>query len=391
MHSPDTLDFEALLRPIEGDKPAGEDIRDDPSPLSLYYQVKDARAAARAAERSGAMFEGGQQLVSDDWRTVLKLAPEILATKAKDIEIVAWLIEALVREHGFTGLRDGYRLARELVEQFWDGMYPTPDEDGVSTKVAPFSGLNGGESEGTLSVPIALAPITGDSEHGAFGLWRYNKVRDLAKSDDGGQSDTSGAGTLEQFEATVRTTEHDFFRRLIGDVELTIEHFAALTAKLDEHCGHDSPSSSQLRNTLDEAKQMISFVINDVAGIMIDTGLEDSSGDADGNADGNAAGEASSESAASNTSAGAAPAAASGAINNRDDAFRVLSRVADYFRDEEPHSPLSSLLYQAVRWGRLPLNKLIEELIPDSSARDHFGLLTGLGGGKSASSDDDDE
>ena len=383
MHSPDTLDFEALLRPIEGDKPTGEDIREDPSPLSLYYQVKDARAAARAAERSGAMFEAGQQLVSADWRTVLKLAPEILETKSKDIEIIAWLIEALVREHGFTGLRDGYRLAREMVEKFWEGMYPEPDEDGISTKVAPFSGLNGGESEGTLSVPIALAPITAEGDSGAFGLWRYNKVRDMAKAGDNGGGDSSGAGTLEQFENTVRATDHDFFRRLIGDVDLTIEHFAALTAKLDEHCGMDSPSSSALRNTLEEAKQMITFVINDVAGIMIDTGEQDA-----------AAEEGAAEESGGEAAPASAPAAAaqpSGAINNRDDAFRVLTRVADYFRDEEPHSPLSSLLYQAVRWGRLPLRQLIEELIPDSGARDHFGLLTGLGGGTSSSSSDDDD
>lgn len=385
MHSPDTLDFEALLQPIEGEKPAGEDIREDPSPLSLYYQVKDARAAARAAERSGAMFEAGQQLVGPEWQTVLKLAPEILATKSKDLEICAWLIEALVREHGFTGLRDGYRLARELVENFWEGLYPVPDEDGISTKVAPFAGLNGGESEGTLAVPIALAPITGDGDYGPFGLWRYTKVRELSKSEDDQDADTSGAGTLEQFEATVRTTPHDHFRCLIGDIDLAIEHFAALTAKLDEHCGMDSPSSSGIRNTLEDARQTINHVIGDIAGIVIDTGADEAP--AEGGDDG--AEEA--PAAAAVAPAAAAAPADPGAINTRDDAFRVLSRVADYFRDHEPHSPLSSLLYQAVRWGRLPLGQLIEELIPDSSARDHFGLLTGLGGRKTSMSDDDDD
>ena len=51
MASPSTLDIEQLLAPIEGDKPAGVDLREDVSPTSDYYQVKDARSAVRAAER----------------------------------------------------------------------------------------------------------------------------------------------------------------------------------------------------------------------------------------------------------------------------------------------------------------------------------------------------
>ena len=39
----------------------------------------------------------------------------------------------------------------------------------------------------------------------------------------------------------------------------------------------------------------------------------------------------------------------------QEDAFRVLTSVADYFRRTEPHSPISFLLERAVRWGRLPL------------------------------------
>ncbi|MCA8977759.1 MAG: type VI secretion system protein TssA [Planctomycetes bacterium] len=370
MNSPDTIDFDTLLRPIEGDLPAGQDLRSDPSPVSLYYQIKDARAAARAAERSGMQFEDGQQVVGAEWRSVLRLGPEILATKSKDLEITAWLIEALVREYGFAGLRDGFRLAREMVERFWDGLYPMPDEDGISTRVAPLAGLNGGESEGTLAVPIALAAITEEGEYGAYGLWRYSKARESSKAGASGE----GLSPMAKFEATVRNCSPDFFRSLVGDVEAAIEHFAALTALLDERCGSDSPPSSAIRRTLEEAKQTITHVVQSVAGVMIDSGEAE-------------AAPIENEAEVASGPTVAAPAAAPGEIRTRDDAFRVLSRVADYFRDQEPHSPLSSLLYQAVRWGRLPLRQLIEELFPDSSARDHFGLLTGLGG-RSAEDDD---
>jgi hypothetical protein len=42
-----------------------------------------------------------------------------------------------VRIDGFGGLEMGFRLARELVESYWDNLYPQPDEDGLSTRTLP--------------------------------------------------------------------------------------------------------------------------------------------------------------------------------------------------------------------------------------------------------------
>ena len=132
------LDFDRLLAPLPGDNPAGAALRGNFSPNSSYSTIKTAREAARAAERQ--MVWDGDQPVGPppDWDPVLKLGPEILAEESKDLEIAAWLTEALVREHGFAGLRDGFRLMRELSENFWDDIYPLPDEDGVLTRVAPW-------------------------------------------------------------------------------------------------------------------------------------------------------------------------------------------------------------------------------------------------------------
>ena len=67
MPSTEVLDFGALIAPIAGDNPAGTDLRGDPSPRSPYYTVKDARSAARAAERQIAM-EGEEPASPPDWR-----------------------------------------------------------------------------------------------------------------------------------------------------------------------------------------------------------------------------------------------------------------------------------------------------------------------------------
>jgi hypothetical protein len=158
MASPAVLDFDRLLAPISGAQATGQDLRMDASPGSLYYAIKDARNRARALERQMVTAEDRTAVPPPDWKPVIEKGVQALAEKTKDLEIVAYMAEALVRRAGFAGLRDAFRLARELVEQHWDGLYPAPDEDGIATRVAPLVGLNGEESEGTLLAPIQQVP-----------------------------------------------------------------------------------------------------------------------------------------------------------------------------------------------------------------------------------------
>ena len=48
----------------------------------------------------------------------------------------------------------------------------------------------------------------------------------------------------------------------------------------------------------------------------------------------------------------------------REDAFSTLMQVADFFRRTEPQSPIPYLLEQAVRWGKMPLPELLNEMLP---------------------------
>ena len=67
-----------------------------------------------------------------------------------------------------------------------------------------------------------------------------------------------------------------------------------------------------------------------------------------------------------------APAKSSGNISSREDAFKTLMKVAEFFRRTEPHSPVSYALEQAVRWGRMPLPELIRDLVSTTSVRREF-------------------
>jgi len=68
----------------------------------------------------------------------------------------------------------------------------------------------------------------------------------------------------------------------------------------------------------------------------------------------------------------------SGPVKSRAEAFKRLTEISDFFRKTEPHSPIPYIIERAVKWGEMPLEDLMRELIPDSSAREVYSSLTGI-------------
>jgi type VI secretion system protein ImpA len=357
MATPEVLDFERLLAPIAEDRPAGGDPREDASPNSPYRSVRDARAAARAAERRQTIEEGDDGGgPPPDWRAVVESAKKALAGSTKDLEITAYLIEGLVRLHGFAGLRDGFRLTRELVERYWDDLYPRPDEDGLETRIAPLVGLNGDAGEGALIGPIALVPLTQGSSVGPMTFASYQQAVALAKLTDPNlraRKLAQGGVSFEDFQQAIRETPAPFFEGLVEDLQGALGEFARYNAALDERCGPLAPPASGIRTALSECLD----VVKDQARAKLPQ-VEEPGPSGDGEP----------PAAPAAASAGEATAAA-GAIRTREDAFRELQKVAQFFRRTEPHTVISYALDQVVRWGRMPLPELLSELIPDEGAR----------------------
>ena len=66
MPSPALIDISNLLSPIEGELSVGNDPRLDTDYSSNYSQIKDARRAARDAERNN-MFDGDNTEAQEHW------------------------------------------------------------------------------------------------------------------------------------------------------------------------------------------------------------------------------------------------------------------------------------------------------------------------------------
>lgn len=363
------LNIEELLAPVSEENAAGIDLRNDESPDSLYYTLKDARNSARAIERNSFPGDDNEENAEKEhWKVILSKAPKALK-QSKDLEIAAWLTEALIRQDGFAGLKEGFTLINGLIQNFWEGLYPLPDEDGVSTRVAVLVGLNGiNNTIGTLVAPINTAALTAN---GDYSSWSYTQAQELDKTKDAAAKKkkmASGAVPVSSIMAAVKPSQSDFYVDLDANLDATINEFSAFTDKLDELCGDDAPPSSNIRKSLESAKKTLNVIAKNILHPEVEIEIEASEDDSDNLSEEPAA-------AANSSNAEFKP---TGNIKGRLEAFKTLQAVAEFFKRTEPHSPIGFTIERVVRWGDMSLPQLLQELVPDPQAKDYYEKLVGI-------------
>lgn len=367
MASPAVIDIEHLLKPIAGELPTGSDPREDASPLSTYQVIKTARYAARDAEKNNLYNEGNSD-ADEHWRKIISEAPKLLAEQAKDLDVATWYTEALTRRYGFSGLRDAFQLIEGLVSQYWDNLYPMPDEDGIETRVAQLAGLNGKSSDGVLIAPIRRIPITEGYTPGPFAFYQYQQAIELERTsnEDAREAKAEKLGfTLATIEQAVAATSSDFFVDLLEDIAQAVSSCRNLERLFEGYCGRDdAPSMRALVNVLEECSSAVNHLAKHLLPLPVEEVAETASGDT--------------QDTTSGKTAGGAKNVVVEAINSREVAFKQLLEIAQFFKKTEPHSPVSHALEKAVKWGNMALEELIVELIPDEAARKHFTMLTGV-------------
>lgn len=360
--------FDALLTPISEAQPCGDDTREDESPDAPYFHLKDLRSQARALERERQI--DGDTGDPTQWRELAEQIPALLADRSKDLELVAWYIEALCREHGFDGLAQGFDLARSMLVHYWEQLHPLPDEEGMATRMAPLVGLNGGDAEGTLIQPILEAPVLAHPESGWIAVWQLEQTAEMTRLDDqkAQQRIAAGVPSEEMVTRAVRETPLSDLQALSSAIDRAVTAFTALSEAMDNAMDGEPQPTSHIRSALERCRSIFTYY----AGERIERAQAVTASDA-GSPDVEVP---DGEAGQGTTKPVQDPVRV--AIDSRARALEQLRELAAFFRQTEPHSPVSYAIDQAVRWSELPLPELMQELIEDKSVRDGFARMTGV-------------
>ena len=181
------------------------------------------------------------------------LAETALRETAKDLELATWLTEALVRGGGLRGLATGAAIIAGLLERFWDDLYPTPDEDGIETRVGPLAGLSGQGVDGSLMQPLRKLPLFRRPGGAPFGYWQYELSVELSGVTDAvrrQQRLDAGVIAFDDMEKEARLAGPAHWSGVLADVSGALEAWGVMAARLDEHAGPASPSTSRVRDLL---------------------------------------------------------------------------------------------------------------------------------------------
>ncbi|HEX5432223.1 MAG TPA: type VI secretion system protein TssA [Bryobacteraceae bacterium] len=333
-----------LLNPVPGENPSGANLRYDPA----YDKIKEARREDDDAPQG----DWQRERKVADFKTVVKLASELLATRTKDLQLAAWLTEAMLRQESFAGLLQGLNLLRGLIENFWDTLYPEVEDGDLELRAAPV------EWVGTrLDAALREAPIT----RGGLGYYKYKESRAVGYEQDAAENEqkqnaraaaiAEGKVTAEDFDKDAASTSTAQYEAWVGALDGCQESLEALGALCEEKFGNYTPSFSPLRAAIEEVRH----TANQILQKRPDRGGATAEAEEQPEPEAEVSGEPVSGDA---SAAAAAPARKKKAVagidpEDLDDAAARLDAVARFLRQQDPYSPGPYLLLRGYRWGEL--------------------------------------
>ncbi len=348
-----------LLVPVSPESPAGEWLRFDP----LYDDVRRRREADDPTLPQGVWQ---RELKRADWTGVAELCTTALAGRSKDLQLAAWLTEAWVHLHGFSGLERGLRLISGLCRGFWDTLHPPCEDDGIEARVAPLLWVVDRLPLAVKGIPVT-APGGEDSTPFGWVDWEAGLyLANLARLDTAaaGKAQERGMVPQDRFLVSVSLTPAPWMARLAREVAGALAAVGELDAVLAGCCGEEAPSLSSLRGPLLAVHAFAAKVLEERGETLAPLADDD--------------GQTSSPAVEGRGGMGSTDPARPAAILNRSDAYRQLAEASEYLLRTEPHSPVPYLVRRAVSWGHMSLAELLQELLQKNADLGTLYTLLGI-------------
>jgi len=346
-----------LLRPITDAQPCGED-------LSFSTEFDAIQELRREDDPTLDQGEWITALKTADWPAVVKQCDALLQQRTKDLRLLVWRVEALARVQGLQGLARGLEDCVSACNAFWPLLHPLPEDGDAEQRAGAIRWL-------LVQLPrlVRELPVT-RSAAGHFSLLQLDEARVLQQAierdPDHAASLAEGKLTLAQAQKARRETPPEAWRENVNALAAARAHLQALQALVDPALGEQAPSFVPARQAMDDAFHAVERMARDAGALH-----------------GSAAPAAEAGGAGAAVADAAAPAslhdmAAGGELRTRAQALQQLRAVAEFFRRTEPHSPVAFLADKAARWGEMPLQAWLREVVKDAGSLAHLEELLGV-------------
>src|SRR3954468_3804726 len=329
-------DGQALLQPISPEQPCGVSLDDSIllsslDALRLFGQVRSPEAPP---DPGGDEKELAKTRPPLEWEKIRADALDGL-NKSKDLRLLAYLGTAALRTDGLPAFAHVLTTASQWLETYWPNVYPALDEDAIARRNA----LNCFADPMAVVDRIWRLPLVTSRQHGRFSLRDIEIARGQA-----------APGPLESKpeEAAILNA----FR------ELSLEQLTALDASVTAAGGALTSIDARMRSeggpevAPDFGPLVTHFAkLNRLCKEQLPSRIGQN-GDA----------------AAEGLDGTAQSACRAGAITARGDAIRALDAVAEYFRRNEPSSPIPLFVDRAKRLVAKDFLEVLADIAPDALA-----------------------
>ena len=361
-----------LLNPIAGENPSGTDLR-----LELYGEIREARRQ----EDSLPQGDWQHERKIADFALVSKLTQENLATRSKDLQLAAWLTEALLHLEGFSGLHQGLQVCIGLINSFWDTLYPAIEDGDAEVRTNLLEWLASSQEIPLKNTPLVAA---------GYGFLKFKESR-LVGYEEQAQTNKEkqtraklveeGKLTPEAFDKAFAETPKASYVKAETDLLACLSDVKSLDGLCDEKMGRDAPSFNRLRVALEDIQHTIHALLQK---------KRETEPDPVPAADTTAA-TAALDSSESTVAVSADAGARVGVVPSiviplasteppdRREAIAKIAQAAAHLRRCEPLSPAPYLLMRGLRWGELRASPELSDVrlleAPSTELRQHVKHL----------------
>lgn len=333
-------DGQALLEPISPEQPCGLNL-DDTAMLSGLDALRifgQARSPEAPPDTDGDDKELAKARPPLEWDRIRAEALEGLG-KSKDLRLLAYLGTALLRTDGLPAFARVLTTASSWLETYWPHVYPPLDEDAIARRNA----LN------CLADPMAVVdrvwrlPLVASRQHGRFSLRDIEVARGQAPP-----GPTEGKPDEAAIRDAFRELSLDELTTLDTSVSEAIAALNSIDARMRSEGGPEvAPDFGPLLTQFAKVHRILRDQLalrSDAAGVGAVAGAPSDGG-------------------------GAVQAGGSiGPIASRQDAVRALDAVAEYFRRNEPSSPIPLFVERAKRLVAKDFLEVLADIAPDALA-----------------------